>query len=236
MFKNIFGSKQPETAETSEEVIESVISDDLQTEPSGSLDSEESVEELDSSYLLTAPEIVGWLSTDEQELLFSALLLFYTPSQSILDVGCGRADLFGYLNRLFSGNMIQYKGIDLNPNLINLAKDKFPEVAVENLDILNTDIGADSDWVVGSGLFNLNDHPDMIEYAKQVIDKMYDKAQTGVSFNLLTGFPPDMAEEDMNQLIVHSPSMWLDYLIEKYSKVICRADYMSGDVTFFIFK
>jgi hypothetical protein len=132
--------------------------------------------------------------------------------------------------------MIQYKGIDLNPNLINLAKDKFPEVPVENLDILNTDMGADYDWVVGSGLFNLNDHPDMVEYAKQVIDKMYDKAKAGVSFNLLTGFPPDMAEEDMNQLIVHSPSMWLDYLIEKYSKVICRADYMSGDVTFFIFK
>jgi SAM-dependent methyltransferase len=234
MFKNIFGSKQPETVETSEEVIESVVSDDLQIEPEGTI--ENTTEVTDVSYLLTAPEIVGWLSTEEQELLFSALLLFYSPNQSILDVGCGRADLFGYLNRLFSGNMIQYKGIDLNPNLINLAKDKFPEVAVENLDILNTDMGADYDWVVGSGLFNLNDHPDMVEYAKQVIDKMYDKAKAGVSFNLLTGFPPDMAEEDMNQLIVHSPSMWLDYLIEKYSKVICRADYMSGDVTFFIFK
>jgi SAM-dependent methyltransferase len=234
MFKNIFGSKQPETVETSEEVIEPVVSDDLQIEPEGAI--EDTTEVTDVSYLLTAPEIVGWLSTEEQELLFSALLLFYSPNQSILDVGCGRADLFGYLNRLFSGNMIQYKGIDLNPNLINLAKDKFPEVPVENLDILNTDMGADYDWVVGSGLFNLNDHPDMVEYAKQVIDKMYDKAKAGVSFNLLTGFPPDMAEEDMNQLIVHSPSMWLDYLIEKYSKVICRADYMSGDVTFFIFK
>ena len=234
MFKNIFGSKQPETVETSEEVIEPVVSDDLQIELEGAI--EDTTEVTDVSYLLTAPEIVGWLSTEEQELLFSALLLFYSPNQSILDVGCGRADLFGYLNRLFSGNMIQYKGIDLNPNLINLAKDKFPEVPVENLDILNTDMGADYDWVVGSGLFNLNDHPDMVEYAKQVIDKMYDKAKAGVSFNLLTGFPPDMAEEDMNQLIVHSPSMWLDYLIEKYSKVICRADYMSGDVTFFIFK
>lgn len=234
MFKNIFGSKQPETVETSEEVIEPVVSDDLQMEPEGTV--EDTTEVTDVSYLLTAPEIVGWLSTEEQELLFSALLLFYSPNQSILDVGCGRADLFGYLNRLFSGNMIQYKGIDINPNLINLAKDKFPEVSVENLDILNTDMGADSDWVVGSGLFNLNDHPDMIEYAKQVIDKMYDNAKAGVSFNLLTGFPPEMAQEDMDQLIVHSPSMWLDYLIEKYSKVICRADYMSGDVTFFIFK
>jgi hypothetical protein len=137
---------------------------------------------------------------------------------------------------VFSGNLIQYKGIDLNPNLINLAKDKFPEVPVENLDILNTDMGADYDWVVGSGLFNLNDHPDMIEYAKQVIDKMYDKAKTGVAFNLLTGFPPDMSEEDINQLIQHSPSFWLEYLLEKYSKILCRADYMSGDVTFFIFK
>ena len=234
MFKNLFGSKQTEPIQTPEEVINPVVSDDFQIGPDGAY--EDTTEVTDVSYLFTAPEIVGWLSTGEQELLFSALLLFYSPNQSILDVGCGRADLSGYLNRVFSGNAIQYKGIDLNPNLINLAKEKFPEVAVENLDILNTDMGAEYDWVVGSGLFNLNDHPDMIEYAKQVIDKMYDKAKTGVAFNLLTGFPPDMSEEDINQLIQHSPSFWLEYLLEKYSKVICRADYMSGDVTFFIFK
>jgi SAM-dependent methyltransferase len=234
MFKNLFSSKQPSLIQPPEKVINIAVGNDIQIN-SGSV-YQDTTEVTDVSYLFTAPEIVGWLSTEEQELLFSALLLFYSPSQSILDVGCGRADLYGYLNRVFSDNLIQYKGIDLNPNLINLAKDKFPEVPVESLDILNADIGAEYDWVIGSGLFNLNDHPDMIEYAKQIIDRMYDKSKTGVAFNLLTGVPLDMSEEDINQLIQYSPSFWLEYLLEKYSKIICRADYMSGDVTFFIFK
>ena len=123
MFKNLFGSKQTEPIQTPEEVINPVVSDDFQIGPDGAY--EDTTEVTDVSYLFTAPEIVGWLSTGEQELLFSALLLFYSPNQSILDVGCGRADLSGYLNRVFSGNAIQYKGIDLNPNLINLAKEKF---------------------------------------------------------------------------------------------------------------
>lgn len=191
-------------------------------------------EVLDSGYLLTSPEIVGWLSTQEQELLFSALLLFYTNDQSVLDVGCGRADLYGYLQNMFNAQ-ITYKGIDYNTNLINIAKTKYPEANVSVADVMNFSEGQYS-WVLGSGLFNLNDHPNMIEYAETVIDKMYELATVGVAFNLLTGFPEDMSDEDRNQLIQHDPAHWLTYLVNRYQKVLARADYMSGDVTFIIFK
>lgn len=191
--------------------------------------------EFNTDDLLNSPLIVGWLSTEEQELLFSALLLFYSPEQSMLDVGCGRADLFGYCNRLFGGT-IPYKGIDYNPNILNVAQQKYPGVNVEAVDLLNSESPETFDWVVGSGLFNLNDYEDMESYTKNVIDKMYEKSNFGVAFNLLTGVPDYLSDEDKAQLIVHDPSMWLNHLIEKYTKVICRADYMSGDVTFFIFK
>jgi len=194
---------------------------------------EDPAPKIDPEYLLNAPQIVGWSSVQEQELLFSALLLFYSPEMSILDAGCGRADLYGYLTKVFQTE-ISYKGIDYNPNLLMFAKEKYPSVNVSSLDILN--LSETHDWVVGSGLFNINDQKDLTEYAKQCIDKMYESANIGIAFNMLTGYPDDIADEDKAVLAPHNPSVWLDYLIEKYTKVICRTDYMLGDVTFFILK
>lgn len=228
MLTNLFKSNKPKEIVTEPAILEIETTAPATTVDFKSLYSEE--------YLTSAPEIVGWVSTQEQEMLFSALLLFYSPTQTLLDVGCGRADLYGYLQNLYKQE-IPYSGIDRNPNMIQVANMKYPGADVAFADILDLTPGTDSkDWVMASGLFNLNDHPDMISYAKQCIDKMYELANAGVAFNLLTGLPPDMSAEDEAQLIVHDPGFWLSYLIEKYTKVICRTDYMSGDVTFIIFK
>jgi len=182
--------------------------------------------------LLNAPEIVGWSSKEEQETLFDAALwLASAPGLSILDVGCGRADL--YTKATEKG--LVYKGIDYNPNIISIAQQKYPEVSVETLDVLDIDAGADYDWVVGSGLFNIA-VKDPADYAQAVVAKMYDKAKIGVAFNLLTSIPEDIADEDKQQLVVWEPAAWLAYLELTYKKVICRTDYLEGDTTFYILK
>ena len=182
--------------------------------------------------ILNAPEIVGWASKEEQEILFQAALwLASAPGLSVLDVGCGRADMYP----LAMEKGLVYKGIDYNPNIINVAQQKYPEVSVETLDVLNIDAGADYDWVVGSGLFNIA-IKDPANYAQAVVAKMYDKAKIGVAFNLLTGIPEDIADEDKRQLVVWEPAAWLSYLELTYKKVICRTDYLNGDTTFYILK
>ena len=50
--------------------------------------------EYSDEYLFTDPRINGWPSVTEQELCFSGLLWLYKSTQSVLDVGCGRADLY----------------------------------------------------------------------------------------------------------------------------------------------
>lgn len=194
--------------------------------------------DIDISYLLNDPRVVGWLSVQEQELLFSGLLLFYNPSaHTILDVGCGRADLYGYIKDLFQLDIYDsYTGMDMNPNMLDIAHKKYSGLNLISSDILNDDVDDKFDWVVGSGLFNLNDHPDMEDYSKRVIDKMLTKANIGIAVNMLIGVPEDLSEEDKAQLVVHDPAKWLDYLINKYNRVVCRHDYMPGDVTFIIFK
>jgi len=232
----IIEATQPENLE----VDHHEILEPEQSLPDSTLEQvEEEVQEYSDVYsseeLLNSPLFVGWTSTEEQELLFSALLLFYSPELTMLDVGCARADLFGYCYQLF-GQTIPYKGIDYNPNILNVAQQKYPGVNTEAVDILNSNSEEKFDWVVGSGLFNLKDAPDMQTYTKDVIQKMYEKANLGVAFNLLTGLPDNIADEDREQLVVHDPAVWLDYLIKTYTKVIFRTDYLSGDGTFFIFK
>jgi len=234
--KTLFDKNSERVALQEPEIISAKLVEELpsaEVTEVANADSDESV--FDADYLLTNPLVVGWLSTVEQELLFSALCYFTQYNNSVLDVGCGRADLYGYLQNLFQNDQIQYKGIDLNPNLIEIAKRKFINVNVESADVLNFKT-ENYDWVVGSGLFNLNDHPDMVEYAKKVIDQMFAVCNVGVAVNFLTGVPEDLAEEDLKALIVHDPGIWLNYLVEKYNKVITRADYLTGDVTFYILK
>jgi len=249
MFKNLFGSKKEEPTpneiqDLEESLIESTqLDQEVDLYEESEITTQDNLEdvieespEVDEDYLLNAPQIAGWSSTQEQELLFSAMLLFYSPEMSILDAGCGRADLFGYLSRTFQTN-IPYKGIDFNPNLLEVSRLKYPAVSVSQSDIL--DMTENADWVVASGLFNIASNPpgiDMAEYTQRCIDKMYESANIGVAFNLLTGYPDDIADEDKAVLVPHNPSVWLDYLLSKYTKVICRTDYMLGDVTFFILK
>jgi SAM-dependent methyltransferase len=257
MFKNLFGSKKESTEIKITEEEAQIFQDFeqaslvdfkiLENEEDEAIEEpkEEVINELPNlddfseDYLLNAPEIAGWMSTNEQELLFSALLLFYSPSYSVLDVGCGRADLYGYLRRFFpEQDDINYTGIDFNANMISVAERKYPVLLnkLSGNDILTATTLDLHDWVFGSGLFNLNDHPDMFEYGKTVIDKMYENATIGVAFNLLTGLPEDLNQSDIDQLVVHNTADWLNYLVSKYTKVVCRTDYMVGDVTFFIFK
>jgi SAM-dependent methyltransferase len=193
----------------------------------------EEVEQVPEEWdIFTSPQVVGWASKEEQETLFDAALwLASVPGLSILDVGCGRADLYAKATE----KGLVYKGIDYNPNIISIAQQKYPEVSVETLDVLDIDAGADYDWVVGSGLFNIAiENP--ADYAQAVVAKMYDKAKIGVAFNLLTSIPEDIADEDKQQLVVWEPAAWLAYLELTYKKVICRTDYLEGDTTFYILK
>lgn len=253
MFKNIFSKKPKVMEETLEEEIlteedneqtspviddalldfplmEETINEEVETE------SNEEVEDVTSDEfreweMLNAPEMVGWLSTQEQEILFNALLMFFQPGQSVLDAGCGRADLFGLIGPAVS----LYKGIDYNQNILDIAQRKFPGVNVEAIELLDFNEPDTYDWVFASGMFN-TPMENAIEYAQQCVDKMFETAKVGVAFNLLTGIPADLAEEDKSQIIVWDSGAWLNYLTSKYTKVICRADYMQGDTTFFIFK
>jgi len=265
MFKNLFGSKkEPDEIKIAEEAIEALTipvygqhSEDLHIDTASGHAIEDKTEvitvktiypihngiptDCSDEYLFTDPKINGWSSITEQELCFYGLLWLYNPTQSILDVGCGRADLYGYLRTIYTNNEIDYIGIDTNSNILQIAERKYP---ILQKHLINSDILAYNlefpdykrDWVFASGIFNLQEHSDQIEYIKLTIDNMMHHANVGIAFNLLTADLSSLPELERTRWIQHDPGFWLDYLIKKYTKVISRSDYMKGDITFIILK
>ena len=79
----------------------------------------------DDDYMMYSPFPVGYNTTSEQRFLMQNLLLGFNAS-SILDIGCGRADLYGFIRDFYGENII-YHGIDHNPIMIDLAKQKYDD-------------------------------------------------------------------------------------------------------------
>lgn len=84
------------------------------------------VPETNSTYLIHDPEVVGY-STEEDQYNFYRLATsgLDLNNSTVLDLGCGRGDLAKYLNDHF--NNITYLGVDNNPILIEVGKEKYSD-------------------------------------------------------------------------------------------------------------
>lgn len=107
------------------------------------------------SYLLSDPEIVGYPDLEFQEQIYSWVNdSIPTQGYTIKDLGCGRGDFFGYISKREAWEEkfkdIHYFGIELNPNLCTVAKQKYPEINVLNNDYFDTDIQTDYTVCIGT--------------------------------------------------------------------------------------
>ena len=112
---------------------------------------------------------------------------------SVLDVGCGRGDLLPYLReRSFEGS---YMGVDLTPEMIELARELHPDGEFRHVDLLQDDFEGQFDYVLASGIFYLR-VDDNETYMRQMVARMASIARRGVAFNALSTLagPPEPTE------------------------------------------
>ncbi|WP_205508564.1 class I SAM-dependent methyltransferase [Longitalea arenae] len=123
-----------------------------------------------------------------QYLRFAELLKYVDhndASKEILEVGCGSADLYKYLN--FNGYRGKYTGYDINENLLNLAKAKYVNVNVELVDILESKATRKFDYVLMSGVFNVMVGQDM-NWIRAFVTKMFELCTNHIAFNALSTY------------------------------------------------
>lgn len=102
-----------------------------------------------------SPETLGWGIHGRQEVRFSVLAEFALsmPKSSVLDVGCGFCDLYDFLSK--RGWQGRYTGIDIVPGVLDIARQRHPDLDIRELDITDNSFPAlVYDFVISSGAFN----------------------------------------------------------------------------------
>jgi len=189
----------------------------------------------DADYLMYSPLPVGYNTTAEQRFLMQNLLVGFNGG-SLLDIGCGRCDLYAVAQELAALNddMVFYSAIDHNPVMTQLAEEKWGLTDI-SVGAFETAKFNPYDWVVASGVFTQRrcqtENEDLTKLFDD-IDIMYNIAKQVVSFNLLN---PINTTHHEGFLYVH-PGLMLDMLIEKYQYVTIRNNYSRDVYTVNIYK
>lgn len=105
---------------------------------------------------------------------------------TILDVGCGTADLSEFLYRK---NIKEYVGIDIFTPAIEKAREKYPNINLIDDDFLIHHFRRKFDYVFCSGALSTNLDTDNYQLITKWIPKMWKLSKYGVVFNFLLENP-----------------------------------------------
>jgi len=149
----------------------------------------------------------------------------------ILEIGCGIGDLLPYLNKKFNG--INYTGIDIVPELINYAKNKYPNAAFQCIDLLEEPFDEKFDYVLISGMFNNSEITDGTNFLLNMVSLGFGLCKKGIGFN----FTSKHVNHIDSGMAYHDPIEVLKFCIEKLSKkVIISHHYERCDVSVFVYR
>lgn len=176
-------------------------------------------------------DFVGWGSKKSQMIRFYQLEKFCNlKNKNILDIGCGRGDLFDYLKKK---KIKSYTGIDMNKEFINFCELKYKNKNVNflNKNFLDIKIKKKYDVVFMSGLLNLP-FDNNFETLEKIILKMFNLSKYCIFFNFLS---TNSKKIFVNQN--YYDTIKILKLVEKISNnYLLNSNYLSHDKTFIVFK
>jgi SAM-dependent methyltransferase len=191
---------------------------------------------------------LDWNNPENQKLRFQIQKEIFVYGRkafdiSVLDLGCGFGDLYGFLKTegLLSRHHIKYTGFDIFLNFVEIAKKKYPDARFELIDILEKEHLPKFDYIFCSGVFNIRtrDVEGHLEFVKTILQRTYDLAACGVSVNFLSeGELPVSNPEDLNsgRYYYFRPDEILNFCRSIGGRYILRHDYHPGDFTVYLLK
>ncbi|QKG56619.1 class I SAM-dependent methyltransferase [Hymenobacter sp. BRD128] len=176
-----------------------------------------------------SPGALGW-HADSQQVRFKMLAQIADLAHcSVLDVGCGYADLYPYLRQRFAG--VHYHGIEQMPELLALAQARYrdaPDITLATGDFLRQELPL-SDYVLASG--SLNYRQRQPGFIFQAIETLYASSRLGLGFNLLSWEPAGGGP-----LVAYDPADIVAFCQSLAPTVELHEGYRDGDFTVFVYR
>ncbi len=173
---------------------------------------------------------LDWHSVESQRARFKVLTeIGDLKGHSILDVGCGFGDFYGFLNES-DIEFSTYLGLDLVEEMIERARRKYPDAAFVAKNILQN-IVEPFDYVLASGLFYLK-LESWFSYTRSMLEEMFSICRLGVGVNFLNFY----SEKHSPGSYYAFPATMLEVALELSQKVVLRCDYKPNDFTIYIYK
>ena len=129
---------------------------------------------------------VDWPTEDGQVQRFRALdsLWVSQPQSSLCDFGCGYGAYADHVRQV--GYAGPYKGVDLSRNMIEHARSVYGDLERTTFEV--GDSPSQSDFVVGSGIFNVvtsGSRKAWADHVWEMLAQMCEAAEVGIGFNML---------------------------------------------------
>jgi SAM-dependent methyltransferase len=178
-------------------------------------------------------DALGW-NKPKHNLRYRVLLEYWLAGSMvrplrILDFGCGFGDLFGYARD--RGVMLEYTGLDINEDLIRVARDRYPQSRFLCRDLFETDLDERFDVVLASGVhnFRLSNNQEFVERCFEVFDGLAD-------FGFAANFLSNRVNFQNDDNFYFAPEDILSLAMRYSPRVMLRHDYMPFEFTVFVDK
>ena len=181
-----------------------------------------------------SPSALGWGTNGRQEVRFSVLaeLALKAPDSSVLDIGCGFCDLYDFLKaRGWRGH---YMGIDIVPGLLEVARQRHPDLDMREADITDeATVLPECDYAISSGAFNSALSSGMGEAnIEMALRKMIQRSRQAVCVDFLSSYV-DFQKPGAH----HTDPAWALATAKKLTRrVLLRHDYMPYEFSIFLFR
>lgn len=184
---------------------------------------------------------VDWPKKDDVDKRYRVMLEVVKPelregTVRLLDFGCGAAHLYEHIRANGIAN-IQYAGLDLSERFVELCRRKFPANNFYCLDLLEENKTLPSfDYIIMNGVFTEKrslTFAEMFSYFKQLLRKVFDKAEIGIAFNVMTKHV-DWEREDLFHLPFDELAAFLKQELTR--NFVIRNDYGLYEYTTYVYR
>lgn len=170
---------------------------------------------------------LGWLKGKQNFRFEIVSQIGSFNNTSVLDVGCGFGDFYGFLKKKkFNGD---YLGVDINPQFIEIAEKKFPKINFEVRDIQKNKLEKKFDWVVAIGITN---HATTYPHIKKMIEEMFRISKKGIVIDFISNYV-DFKDKE---IFYTSPEIMFKFAKKLSKRVTLRHDYMPYEFCLYLYK